>query len=482
MAESTPPPALATSKRKFYKLLDGLNSSPNVKTNKATSTATPHEPTSKRTRLSGDSVNLTRPTSVQVIGSKVLAQSSNGTILKASNEPAKAPNYQPYSQDRFLERLKTFADVKIWTYKPAEISEVEWAKRGWVCDKGKVDTVACKGGCEARVVVRLERGRERAKTLETLSGDEDDDEITNEGGVWNGEPDEELVMRYKDLIVDGHKDGCLWRSGGCKNDIYRIRMADAGVWQQALVDRYQSLSEISSSLPERLKVPAQGDQTTTDSDDSNNISHRSVVDQISRTLAAALTSAADTSTAGSSDDTSATSPIQSTGGTLALFGWQGSSPHNIHLATCDRCFQRIGLWLYTSNPANKALPSAQSGIADDDILQFDVVGLHRDYCPWINPEAQAGLGAFNGLAAWEILVELIKSRRSRDEHERKANDADDTEDVDAEDTGINIEKTRAQLELEDRERESRLAKLKRVFTSRKTDKTENRKSWKSFGR
>lgn len=40
-----------------------------------------------------------------------------------------------------------------WSSKPAAVSEVAWAKRGWICTD--VSRVTCVGGCGGSVVVKL---------------------------------------------------------------------------------------------------------------------------------------------------------------------------------------------------------------------------------------------------------------------------------------------------------------------------------------
>lgn len=126
---------------------------------------------------------------------------SNPTPVKTST-PRKAPNFQPFSQEQFLERLKTFADVKKWTIKPDAVGEVEWAKRGWVCDTW--NTVACKGGCEQRVVVRLRPKRK--------DRDGKDIDMSEDLAV---DIDTALVEKYRERIIDGHGEDCLWRKRGC---------------------------------------------------------------------------------------------------------------------------------------------------------------------------------------------------------------------------------------------------------------------------
>lgn len=504
-------PALQTSKRKFYKLLDGLNTSQTSlsSTNKAgASTTTLNEKSdghaAKRSRMSLESrpSEDTRPNSVRVVGSSMSA-STFGKSTRPSTSDSKnerpTPNYQPYSQPAFLERMRTFADVKVWTYKPAEISELHWAKRGWVCEGKEVDVVACKGGCEARVVVRLRRGRERAQAFEaseTLSnggksGDTSKDvapePVPNDGGEldmdWVEDDDNPLVARYQELIVEGHRDGCLWRKAGCKDDIYRIRMADASTWQGELMERYQSLVAMESALPERLKFP--------DADTENEgAQERFTIDKLQSNLSSMVTASREpvegakrTVTGDIAATEASTTPSRNelnlTAITLAMFGWHGTSPHKIHLATCSRCFQRAGLWLYTSNPSNKALPASASGIADDNIMRFDLTGLHRDHCPWINPDSQAGLGQFAGLPAWEVLVQLIKSRSLRKANEQEGQNQEVQSALAA--LEGSLERSREEIEAEDRARDSKFARLKRAFTIKKTtNKLDKRKSWKSI--
>lgn len=90
----------------------------------------------------------------------------------------------------------------MWTNKPEGIGEVEWAKRGWVCEGW--NTVACKGGCEQRVVVKLYPRRRDAEGKD-IEMSEDVEEEVEEG----------LVERYRELVVQGHFEDCLWRRRGC---------------------------------------------------------------------------------------------------------------------------------------------------------------------------------------------------------------------------------------------------------------------------
>ena len=227
-APADPPPALATTKRKFHKLLNNLTASTSTTSLASTlyessdnaSTGSPPqarspEPAAKRPRSSEASMERQRQVSagqarIQALKDQLLTPKRKGTIKpvgiqsqQTASTPRKAPNFQPYSQDMFLERLKTFADVKKWTTKPDAISEVEWAKRGWSCDTW--NTVACKGGCEKRVAVKLRPKRQAADGR---------DIETSEDLSYDVAPS--LVDRYKSSIITGHSEDCLWRKAGCQ--------------------------------------------------------------------------------------------------------------------------------------------------------------------------------------------------------------------------------------------------------------------------
>jgi hypothetical protein len=147
-------------------------------------------------RLFTPGKSLERP----VIGT-VRAVGAKASVPQPST-PRKEPYYQPYSQEQFLGRLRTFADVRKWTNKPDAIGEVQWAKRGWSCDIW--NAVACKGGCEQRVVVKL---RPKRKDMDGKEIEMSED--------MAGDIDEGLVEKYREMIVEGHSEDCLWRRRGC---------------------------------------------------------------------------------------------------------------------------------------------------------------------------------------------------------------------------------------------------------------------------
>jgi hypothetical protein len=97
---------------------------------------------------------------------------------------------------------------------------------------------------------------------------------------------------------------------------------------------------------------------------------------------------------------------------LALFGWRADNEYMDSMASCDACFRRLGLWLFNVKGKGK-----MNGHAPDDptaihpvIDKLNVLGEHRDYCPWVNPLSQNGTtdptGPWEG-AGWEVLLHTL---------------------------------------------------------------------------
>ncbi|KAF2796191.1 zf-C3HC-domain-containing protein [Melanomma pulvis-pyrius CBS 109.77] len=402
-------PALATTKRKFNRLLDNLTASASTSSLASTlqesnaSTAsisnadpTTPEPAPKRSRLSDVSVSMERPrnvsgndriralqdklftpraetnrfagTGVRSVGTKTSAQPTT---------PRKTPNFAPYSQEQFLVRLKSFADVKKWTNKPDAIGEVEWAKRGWVCDTW--NTVACKGGCEQRVVVKLRPKRKDRDGKEI--------EMSEDLAV---EIDEGLVEKYYELVLDGHHEDCLWRKAGCKDEIYHIPIPSRTKSSAELLDRYESFKAISNDLPllENITYP-----------------DPPVSDVLARIPTAFWSPPGSTT-----PHEPPTSPSDIAAFTFALFGWSGVSESKIALATCSHCFQRIGLWL--SNDARLKEMSAKLDVPIES-LRLNLLESHREHCPWKNPITQGNPknGPIENMAAWQTLEFMLMGKK-----------------------------------------------------------------------
>lgn len=442
-APADSPPALATTKRKFHRLLDNLTAStsaaspttgtmyasPNASTSSLPRTGSP-EPLAKRPRSSeaanSSAVERQRQVSAgqariqalkdQLLSSKpatavarkktlrVVPKSSSSNLLAASqaqDQEARKPNFQPYSQAAFLERLQTF-NVKRWSTKPDAVSEVVWAKRGWSCEGW--NTVACRGGCEKRVVVKLRPKRKGEDGVE-IERSEDMSVDVKPG----------LVERYLELVVEGHEDQCLWRRKGCggtsrhfshasgqmerersmcekmltnADDIYHIPIASRARSTADLLSRYSFLLAISADLPLAKNIVYPGPPI------SAIISHLPATFFTSASLSPPSTEAEQTAFA------------------FALFGWTGVVESRISLAVCNHCFQRLGLWM--SADARLQEMSKKLDVPVES-LKLNLLESHREHCPWKNGAVQGNSAdsPIAGMPAWETLVFMLVGKGKR---------------------------------------------------------------------
>lgn len=386
------PTALTTSKRKFHTLLDNLTR-PSPRSNPST----PNQPC-KRPRLSprhslasahplsppphslrtldraptpqDSTVELDLAAPSPQLSNRNSADSPGGIRLttrtarilsqRAHEQHEKnkeTAQYNPWSRPGFLARLKTFADLSLWTPgKPDGLNEVVWASRGWSLDSA-TNTVACKGGCEARVVVALRPPRKDAEG-KVIEGSED----------WSCDIVEGVTERFAELVVEGHGEGCMWRLGrGCRDDIMRVSVLREVEWQEELRQRYTSLAVRDLPPAERIASPVDVEQTI-------------------RYLGNHFFTPASTQT-----------PTNHSALHLALTGWTTAAPDTLN---CQTCFRRIGLWLYTrSAPSPDSVPTP-----------LDPLEAHRHYCPWANASTQAmPSGPFEGLPAYDVLLRIIAS-------------------------------------------------------------------------
>jgi hypothetical protein len=116
---------------------------------------------SKRRRLApSDRANPTSPTTISNV---VLRKWSPHTSANASSHgPAK---YCPSDRPELLRRLATFQELTDWTPKPDRVSEIEWAKRGWVCQGS--ERVRCTL-CNKELVVKLNKKEVDGKEVSVL--------------------------------------------------------------------------------------------------------------------------------------------------------------------------------------------------------------------------------------------------------------------------------------------------------------------------
>lgn len=442
------PEAIATTKRKFYKALDALtNPTPAAASLDAASTANnkrssaaaaafddARERARKRLRHSTSATSLNDITANASVSSR-----SHPSPLKlqpkSSVEPKALPNYSPWSQETFLARLKTYSSVSTWHPKPDPISEVEWAKRGWVCVD--VNTVACRGGCEKRVVVSLDT---TARPLQHTDENEPNNEADEDEDEIAAALEEALAERYRDEIINGHSSSCMWYKAGCKDDIYRLPVVRSSVWQPELSQRFRSLLRMSSSV-DKIRTRA--------------LESTSPPEKLLKELPRDIVDPADT-----------THPCSVKALQIALHGWRGAPESGNDLLYCDACFQRVGLWMYQPEYiASRRRPSTTDDEADD--ASVDLVEMHRDHCPWRNAEMQKATGSLAGLNAAEILHRVVATA-CRD-HRRRSHEplpivGASEQDQEGEELLTETPTlTREEVAKQDKERESRMRKLKNLF-------------------
>lgn len=172
-----------STKRKFNNLLQGLGRPPNERPDGTTATSrpagTPRKTSEvktfleKRRKLGLPLSNSPIPSSPATPNKAASPSSIAGTSPRASTskrEPEKPlAKYCPGDRNELLRRLATFQELTDWTFKPDRVSEVEWAKRGWIC-KGK-ETVRCVL-CHKELVVKLNRKEVDGKEIPVLVSSE----------------------------------------------------------------------------------------------------------------------------------------------------------------------------------------------------------------------------------------------------------------------------------------------------------------------
>ncbi|KAK1146321.1 hypothetical protein N8T08_003108 [Aspergillus melleus] len=384
--------AVETKKRKFHRVLESLTKPSTPEPPSKPAPQTPPRESTTSADLSAKKARLTgqNGTDLASVRKTILKVDRPGS--RDSNSPR--PTFVPWDRERFLERLATFRRVDRWSPKPLAISEVEWAKRGWICSD--VSRVTCVGGCGGSVVVKL------PDELDELDG-------------YDGEKVEErrevrdrLVKEYVELVVNGHGETCPWRNKGCDATIHRLPLANPDTAISALRTRYSHLSKMATQLPEYeiLQTPD---------------SYR--LDEISKTLPTAGFNDSETNaetpepqTPGpatespkkTEDSTQQEPTINRTAFILASFGWDSVSDGAAGLAECSACFRRLGLWMY------KPKQNGDSAIYD----ALDAANEHMEYCPWINGKAQSGTGKVSQKpdelhSGWQILVQALKVKHRR---------------------------------------------------------------------
>ena len=382
---------------------------------------------------------------------------NNASVTPGSD--ARRPLFVPWDRKAFLERLQTFQDVGkwLWVQKPDPINDAPWAKRGWTAIAH--DTVGC-ASCSAEVTIVLAEPEPEEGPKETEMSEA-------ELRGWQEAAMEQLVQKYEEMIVTGHKEGCPWREKGCDGKrysyvlgyvilnaigtatIHRLPLAHSSTALDALRLRYDSLVKIASDLPPKLEPPEGFDidklstqfsalvrmpkknsaanyggpspspkALTFLTEGSPSTMPRTPTTPSKSTgvlLAESQTPSGDSQTLSTEGQNSqAYQGVNKKALTLAIFGWQAEKDHpsNIQgIASCKTCFRRNLLSSYRER-------------ADGTIPYYPED--HRGYCPWTNASTQNG-GRVSGdsaseqdLAGWSTLVKLIdmayasKTRRAKD--------------------------------------------------------------------
>ncbi|KAH8200358.1 hypothetical protein TruAng_005511 [Truncatella angustata] len=292
----------------------------------------------------------------------------------ASTPTPQPPKYCPGDRDQLIRRLGTFQELTQWTPKPDKVNEIEWAKRGWVCQAK--DTVQCTL-CHKELVVKTSKREVDGKQVSILVG---------------SDFEEALVNKFAELIVEAHDDDCLWRKRGCDDSLLRLQITSAQTALPALRQRYDELCSRPSFLPYtfNLRLP-------------ESLPLETVKAQLPPNF---FTNPPPPSTITRKEPNDVALA-------LALTGWGGLTNPKIgpvpNSASCATCLRRLGLWMFKSKEVNQDTGEI---LVPAPMDHLDPVREHRFFCPWRNPEAQRNPGSKAtepNKATWEILALTIKN-------------------------------------------------------------------------
>lgn len=312
---------------------------------------------------------------------------SNIVLRKWSgNKEKKAlfkPRFCPGDRDELLRRLASFQELTDWTPKPDPVNEVQWAKRGWIC-QGK-ERVRCTL-CNKELVVKLNRKEVDGKEVAVLIP---------------SEIEHALVQKYLELIVTSHADDCLWRKRGCDDALLRLPLSNRQSAIQDLRRRYDQVCARKSFLPYEfnLRLP-----------DKVNID--TILSQLPPDFFTSPPPPA-TNPPGSAPNRVAL--------VLAVCGWEGLDNQRgapvPNAASCHTCLRRLGLWMFKSKEID---PETNEVLVPAPMDHLDPVREHRFFCPWKSSEAQqirsdvsdarrTKLGPEEELSGWETLLQVLKN-------------------------------------------------------------------------
>lgn len=232
---------MRASKRKFNALLQGLSNPPAPPAGMAedASSADFDALLQKRRRLGLPDLTAPRPYRPWP-GSKPRAGArSSGAAAHAGSSqtaPLDSPaKYCPGDRDQLLKRLSTFQDITRWTPKPDSISEIQWAKRGWVCRVK--ETLRCLL-CQRELLLQRQEDNWRGQLQDSIDSSSDDagnfpslsatrsllPSLSSSGPHIHhqvSQPADQTTVGSvqaddaHNLIIAAHQQDCLWRIRGC---------------------------------------------------------------------------------------------------------------------------------------------------------------------------------------------------------------------------------------------------------------------------
>ncbi|KAK6956660.1 hypothetical protein Daesc_001939 [Daldinia eschscholtzii] len=297
---------------------------------------------------------------------------NGNAISPAKGAKDEAPKYCPGDRDELIRRLGTFQELTEWTPKPDKVNEIEWAKRGWVC-QGK-ERVRCTL-CHKELVVKMNKKEVDGKEGPVIVGSD----------IENA-----LVKRFVELIIDAHQEDCLWRKRGCDDTLLRLSLTSPSTALVSLRQRYDELCARQFFLPYlfNLRLPAGLDL---------------------QAIKSQLTPSFFTDPPPPSTNPSVPNDVALA---LALTGWQGLTNPRVgavpNSATCATCLRRLGLWMFKSKEVDE---ETNQILVPAPMDYLDPIREHRFFCPWRNAAVQHNPGSkkVDNKTAWEVLLQTIKN-------------------------------------------------------------------------
>ncbi|KAK7744394.1 hypothetical protein SLS62_010184 [Diatrype stigma] len=339
--------------------------------------------------------------------------------------PAPEPKFCPGDRDQLIRRLATFQELTEWMPKPDKLNEIEWAKRGWVCQgKERVRCTLCNKELVVQTSARREAGGKEDGVSVTVS-------VTVDAGIQ-----EAVVNKFAELIVEAHSEDCLWRKRACdgkptSNSHLPISVGVLGpifywTWNPtAGCVNLDELKELTLSLDALLRLPLSNPQTALASlreryDDLATrpsflpyLFNLRLPEHLDLQAAKAqLPADFFTEPPPPSPAKNSSTAVNDVALALALAGWQGLNNPRIgpvpNSASCATCLRRLGLWMFKSKEVDEATGEI---LVPAPMDHLDPVREHRFFCPWRNPSAQKNPASKvkENKAGWEVLAQTLKN-------------------------------------------------------------------------